>query len=322
MVEMRDDVHRTILVVDIAGFSAEQRTRANYVAMRAGMFAAIEQAFHETGIVWADCFHESTGDGVFILVPENPSKGVIAERLPQALVTALVAHNDGHPPEERLRVRLAMHAGEIVHDDHGVTGPAINRTFRLVDAQPLKDALANSSGVLAIVVSEWFYDEVIRHSPTRVPEAYRRIEVSVKETNVAAWIRLPDHVLPELQPTAAADLATRAEDRHRSDVSVRPVVVLDRSNSELFNELVDVLEAIPCLRNEHTRSLVVEQLRPAIGGAIKYFPQRRTHIISMLRTCMDYDDGMRELLAAISDHEQNGSSPLNRLVVLLGGLAT
>jgi class 3 adenylate cyclase len=319
MVEMRDDVHRTILVVDIAGFSAAQRTRANYVSMRAGMFAAIEHALQETGISWTDCFHESTGDGVFILVPGNISKGVIAERLPQAFVAALMTHNDRHPPDERLRVRLAMHAGEIVHDDHGVTGPAINRTFRLVDAKPLKDALANSSGVLAIVVSEWFYDEVIRHSAPRAPEEYRRIEVSVKETNVAAWIRLPDHVLPEVWPAAATDLTARTGDGRPSEPPVRPVlVILDRPNSELFDELVDVLDVIPCLQNEHARSLVVERLRPAISGAIKYFPQRRMHIVSILRTCMDYDGGVQELVSIISDLEQRSSS-LNRLVALLEG---
>lgn len=311
MAELLSDVHRTICVVDIAGFGALQRTRTNYVAMRAGMYGAMERAFQETGIPWTDCYQESTGDGVFILAPEGASKGIIAEHLPEALVTALNAHNDTHAENERIRMRMAWHAGEITHDAHGVTAPAINRAFRLVDAKPLKAALASSPGVLAMIVSDWFFDEVIRHSPTRAPETYRRVEVRVKETRMSAWIRLPDHVLPEWELETA--------DRRAPDIPTRPI--LQRPSSELFYEVVAALEAIPCLRNEHTRSLVVEQLPPAIAGAIRYFPQRRAHVISILRTCLDYEGGVRELLAAISDQEQNGSAPLNRLITLLGGSA-
>ena len=56
-----------------------------------------------------------------------------------------------------------MHAGEVVYDGHGVTGHAINRTFRLVQAPALKEALAGSPGTCALIVSEWIYDEVVRH---------------------------------------------------------------------------------------------------------------------------------------------------------------
>jgi hypothetical protein len=100
------------------------------------------------------------------------------ESLPHALVTALREHNQTHSAEEQIRLRLALHAGEINYDDHGITATAINLTFRLLDAPPLKAELAQSPGLLAIIASPRFYDEVIRHSPASNPAAYRPVQVS------------------------------------------------------------------------------------------------------------------------------------------------
>ena len=66
--------------------------------------------------------------------------------------------------------------------------------FRLLDAGPLKAALASSPGVLAVIVSSWFFEEVVRHSGA-VP-GYRPVEVAVKETTTTGWICLPDQVVP------------------------------------------------------------------------------------------------------------------------------
>jgi hypothetical protein len=71
-----------------------------------------------------------------------------------------------------------MHAGEIHHDQHGVTGTAINTAFRLLDAEPLKQALRDSPGTLAVIASRWFFEEVIRHIPACAPASWRRVGVS------------------------------------------------------------------------------------------------------------------------------------------------
>ena len=84
-----------------------------------------------------------------------------------------------------------MHAGEIHRDDYGVVGTAINVAFRLLEAAPLRQALSDSAGVLAVIASQWFFDEVIRHEPASDSALYRRVQVSVKETSTA-WICRPD----------------------------------------------------------------------------------------------------------------------------------
>ncbi len=112
----------------------------------------------------------------------------------------------------------------------------------MLDAHQLKDALASSPGVLAIIASAWFYDEVVRHSPTSTFESYRKVQVSVKETQTSAWIYLPDH--PILPSQSATNFVTA----------------------------IEALESMPCMQDETARWLVIKQLRPAVAGAIRHYP--------------------------------------------------
>ena len=195
MEDQRLAVHRTIVVVDVEGFGDQRRTNRDQVAIRDGLYGAMRDAFGRAGIAWDDCGHEDRGDGVFVLVPAEVPKGLLAESLPSALVTALRAHNGAHPGAERIRLRMALHAGEVHYDEHGVTAAAVNLAFRLLDAAALKAALAGSPGVLAVIASSWFFEEVVRHSAADA-SAYRPVEVAVKETTTIGWICLPDHLDP------------------------------------------------------------------------------------------------------------------------------
>jgi hypothetical protein len=192
MKDHRLAVHRSVVVVDVEGFGDQRRTNAHQVAVRDGLYAVMREAFGRAGISWDDCGREDRGDGVFVLVPAEVPKGLLVESLPAELVAALRAHNEAHLGPERIRLRMALHAGEVRYDDHGVTAAAVNLTFRLVDAGVLKDALAGSPGVLAVIVSSWFFDEVVRHSWAAA--GYRPVQVAVKETRTISWICLPDLV--------------------------------------------------------------------------------------------------------------------------------
>src|SRR6266851_4813418 len=191
---LRLAVHRTIVVVDVEGFGDQRRTNPQQVAVRDGLYRVMQDAFGRAGIPWDDCRREDRGDGVFILVPAEVPKGLLTESLPSALVTALRAHNDAHLGPERIRLRMVLHAGEVHYDEHGVTAAAVNLAFRLLEASALKAALASSPGVLAVIASSWFFEEVVRHSGAA--SGYRPIEVAVKETTTTGWICLPDQMDP------------------------------------------------------------------------------------------------------------------------------
>lgn len=301
------DEHKTICTVDIKGYGSVDRTRPAYVAMRTGMYESVRRAFAESGIPWDDCFVQDVGDSILVLAPATVRKGAFAGPLPVALVAALSAHNAGHPPEERVKLRLALHAGEVTFDEHGVASNAVIEACRLLDAPQLKDALADSPGDLAMICSNWFYTEVIKHRPEYAPEMYRQVTVDVKTYNGLGWIRTPGHDLPAPRESSAVVPAAR-------DAEVAPVL---RPASPEFFEVVDALEEIPCMQGEHTRGLVLEQLR--FSGTIRYFPTRRAHITSILRTCCDFETGVWELVQVISNMEPRDSIPLKRLLSLLFG---
>lgn len=185
-------VHRTIIAVDVEGFGNRQRTNRNQVAIRDGLYRAMREAFGQAGIPWTDRDHEDRGDGMLILVNAEVPKSLFAETLPSALAGTLRAHNSAHSDLERIRLRMALHAGEVNFDEHGATAAAINLTFRLLDAEPLKKALAGSTGALAIITSSWFFEEVVRHSAANAA-AYQAVPVAVKETTTTGWICLPDY---------------------------------------------------------------------------------------------------------------------------------
>lgn len=183
-------LHFTIVAADIEGFGRYSRNNTNQVRIRYGMYGAMEHAFAAAGVPWSSCRREDRGDGVLILAPAEVPKALFVDRLPDALVEALVRHNRIHPAAEQIRLRLAIHAGEINCDEHGVTGSSLNHTFRLLDADVFRAALAESSAVLALIGSAWFFDEVIRHSERSHANSYRPADVVNKEAETRAWIRL------------------------------------------------------------------------------------------------------------------------------------
>jgi class 3 adenylate cyclase len=146
----RPAVHRTIFVVDVEGFGNYRRTNQHQVMVRDGMYRVLRRALRDPGIPWSACDHEDRGDGVLLLAPAEVPKGRFVELLPRKLAEALREHNSLHGAEEQIRLRIALHAGEINYDDHGVAATSVNFTFRILEAGQLKAALAGSPGVLAL----------------------------------------------------------------------------------------------------------------------------------------------------------------------------
>jgi class 3 adenylate cyclase len=206
-------LHRTIICVDVEGFADLRRTNTDQTAVRRGLYQALDRAFTASRVPWREFHYEDRGDGALILIPSEVPKNILATNVPGALAAALHQHNQAHHWNAQIRLRLAIHAGEVVHDEHGVAGTAINLTARLLEAKALKRALRRSPGVLGMIASEWFFDEVIRHDAANFPAAYRKVRVSVKKTRASGWIRLPSPPIPRRIPAAMTpidDLNTRA----------------------------------------------------------------------------------------------------------------
>ncbi len=206
--DRRPAVHRTVVIVDVERFGDPRRTNRQQMEIRDGLYRAMQDAFGNAGIPWDNCDHEDRGDGIFILVPAEVPKSLLVESLPPALAAALQDHNGKHPGQQPIRLRMVLHAGEVNYDEHGVTGKSVNLAFRLLDAPQLKAALARSAGVLAVIVSSWFFEDVVWHSP--VAQAYERVRVTVKETVETGWMSSPDRIYPASAPAVQPSPVLRA----------------------------------------------------------------------------------------------------------------
>jgi len=203
-------VHRTILVFDIEQSNHPLRTNHDRLVIREAMYTAVRAVLKRLKY-----YHEDRGDGVLVLVPPEVPKGRLASNLLVRMEAALTTHNAAMEHQNaaraaatQVRLRVALHAGEVAFDSHGVVGAAVDHTFRLAEAPPLKSALATSTGVCALICSTWFFDEVVYHHPDAHPELYRPIDTEVKQAPLSAYIRVPGELLineaSAAQPAASA----------------------------------------------------------------------------------------------------------------------
>lgn len=220
-------VHRTIIVVDVERFGDHHRTNPQRLVVRDNLYRILETSLTKCDIDWSTCYREDRGDGILILIPPDVAKSVLIEHLPNHLMRLLDEYNAEHVGGERIRLRMAMHAGEIHYDAYGVVSEAVNHCYRIIDAPDLKAALANSKANLTVVTSDWFFKEVVRHCTPDPWKAYRPIKVVIKETDTTAWMATPGQA-------TAADTASSRKLAH-SDISLSQHAKIPEPQSPLWS---------------------------------------------------------------------------------------
>lgn len=183
-------VHRGIVVVDVADFTHPGRTHVDQLCIRDAMYGALQRALEASGAGMTECEVEDRGDGILVLLPSEFPENRLVVDLPGALAAEVRRHNANSGGSSNFRMRMAVHAGKVHFDEHGVVGDAVNLAFRLIDAPSLKTLLRSSDGLLALVVSESFYDDVVRDTPDAAPSSYARTRVEVKMTRAIGWMRM------------------------------------------------------------------------------------------------------------------------------------
>jgi hypothetical protein len=305
--------HVSMVGVDMAGFGREAWTSADQLVVRDVMYTVLKEAFRVAGIGWRRCEKYDRGDGVMILVPAGISKNRLVARLPMLVQAGLAGHNAKRPPEGRIRLRLALHAGEVHHDENGPTSDSMVFGFRLLDAGPAKEELARCAGDMVVIVSEWFFDNVIRHDPGANPGSYRPMWFKTKETTAFGWMYVPG-VVPETTSVNGV--------RHTSTDRLADVLLNTNSTRRAsLMTFVDALLAIPTVGRESSRRVLLEQLRPEIANAVPYSPQSRHHVLGLVTTCMNYQGGLDELLELVRDLE-GPSMPVRQLDETVARLIT
>jgi hypothetical protein len=181
-----------LFAVDVAGFTDIRRDDEVQLTVREALYALLIEAFDGAHLPWEECLHEDRGDGVLIIIPAKMPSSTVVDPLVDRVRTGLRRHNRMASDAATIRLRVAVHIGEVHSDAYGLVGTAVNHLFRLLDAPALRQALVSSAADVALIVSDYFFDSVIRHSPGTIdPATYRQVTVEVKQTRTHGWIHVP-----------------------------------------------------------------------------------------------------------------------------------
>jgi hypothetical protein len=155
--------HRNIVAVDIEDSTARTNTAKGW--LRHVMYDLFEAALQASGILeeHMDALIDR-GDGVLALIyPVNQAPKTLLLNTFVPTLGRLLGEHNSQSPLQLLRMRAAVHAGEVHYDGKGIFGEALDITFRLLDAPEVKSRLSETRAPLVLVVSDDIYRSVVRH---------------------------------------------------------------------------------------------------------------------------------------------------------------
>jgi class 3 adenylate cyclase len=202
-----DPQYQLIVVIDTAGSSRwDDRTQ---LRARTLLDQVVQAAFRAAGIAWHKILTEDRGDGMILLIPATVPKTHLLDSVIPHLSVALHECNlrTGHGP--RIRIRVAVHAGEVLRGPLGWVGTDLNLTCRLVNSRPLYRTFAHHPDAdLVLITSEPIYQAVVRHGHRSIdPNQYTPVHVAVKEVRAKAWVHIPETGKPSRKETGEPALS-------------------------------------------------------------------------------------------------------------------
>jgi CRP-like cAMP-binding protein len=177
----------TVIITDVVGFGARKRNDEDRLIVREALSNITQAAMEGLPGVRS----QDRGDGILTVIPPNVSTVKVMDQLLHVLPDALNQHNSSQRNAAQIQLRLSVNVGPVVTDTMGFSGEAIIVAARLVEASAFKDSFLGSPVRLGIIVSQFVYDTVIRHSKDKAYVAsYSKVTVSVKEYRTTAWMTL------------------------------------------------------------------------------------------------------------------------------------
>lgn len=184
----------TIVYTDVVGFGALSRKDLDRLVVRrvtTGMTMAALDPF------WGACSCGDRGDGLLIVVPPDIPTLMVLERLINVLPGELAKHNASHGTPAQVQLRVAVIVGPIIADPQGVSGEAIIRAARMLDAPEFKQAMQEAEASLGVIVSGFVYETAIRQGSDPLdPAGFSQVQVKVKECEMTAWMHFADPAGP------------------------------------------------------------------------------------------------------------------------------
>lgn len=184
---MSEPVNRTILLFDIEKFGA--RDDVEQAILRRLLYDVADGTLNVAGVSETARLRTDRGDAVVELIDANVPVSTLVKALLIETPMLLHAKNRLMATSTQIRLRIVLAAGYVALDENGWVGSDLNHAFRLLDADPLREALKAADGSSVLCVSDSVYQGVVRHGHHGVrPEEFHQVTVQAKEGATTAWL--------------------------------------------------------------------------------------------------------------------------------------
>ncbi|MFG2042506.1 hypothetical protein [Dactylosporangium sp. NPDC048998] len=252
--------HHSIVTVDMEGFGSPTRTDPIRAGLRRDLDSLIRMAIKRMAHSEALSAEGDTGDGKWLLFRSDLPKTSILQDFMPALETGVRHHNRAANSAAALRLRIGVHHGEVTVDAQGHSGEQLNHAFRIIDNDVIRDALKATKRDVVVVVSDDFYDKIIRPGYGSLePESFAPVKIAVKETTTVVWL---DSAYALASP-ARADLPTARPVPAGQQAPPRVMTLRDLPPTTLYVAITDIHNAA-LYRRRFPEAPVVQHLEAAL----------------------------------------------------------
>jgi hypothetical protein len=223
MIGMPESVRSLCLAYDLQAYSSHGVRQQ--LSIQEQLSRLLHGVFTEAGLREDSYRVQPQGDGGVALLPTG--KGVDEPRMLVTMIKAfeigLAENNEQLLPDRRLRLRLALAQGVVIHDAaHGFVGGAVVHACRIRDSAAIRQALASTTGYLVVAVTHELYQDVFADGPYGLPgAAFSRVVLDSGN----AWIFVPGTSAattnPASKPGNAAGQATTGSVKRPDQVMVQ-----------------------------------------------------------------------------------------------------
>ncbi|EDY54943.1 MULTISPECIES: hypothetical protein [Streptomyces] len=183
-----DPVYRTILLFDIERFGRRDNVEQAY--LRRMLYDVVDATLLAAGVDETSRLRADRGDSVMELIDTRISVPALTKTLLSETPALLHGKNRLIAESTRMRLRMVLSAGYVAVDElGGWVGRDLNHAVRLLDSDPLKDALKARGDDCVLCASDAIYQGVVSDGPLGVrPEDFHRITLDTKEGPTVAWL--------------------------------------------------------------------------------------------------------------------------------------
>ncbi|MGW5865915.1 hypothetical protein ACWFRJ_27460 [Streptomyces sp. NPDC055239] len=184
---MSDPLNRTILLFDIEQFGT--RDDVEQAFLRRMLYDVADGTLVAADVSETARLRADRGDSVVELIDANVPVSGLLKALLNETPMLLHAKNRLMAGSTRMRLRIVLAAGYVAVDEKGWIGGDLNHAFRLLDAEPLREALRTGADSSVLCVSDTVYQGVVRHGHHGIrPEKFHKVAVQTKEGPSSAWL--------------------------------------------------------------------------------------------------------------------------------------